>query len=336
VELGHRSDAKEHRRTPKGAEGDEMKCSKNRRVFAAATTFALLAAVAVGARQSASTVVQVNRAARDTWTPVMDVLKASRNATVTDAQLQRLRELPLEAIWGALQRRNFIRTFEGGFQHTVPNAKVVGRAVTMRYLPVRPDVMEAVRTLAKEGDWDYQYNVRAGEDLKKGDVVVVELGGMVDRATFLGDVTALGMQTAGAQGVIVDGGLRDLAELVLMKDLPMFYRGAHASAMADQVGVQWNGPIRLGGITVLPGDIVVADVEGVQIIPPQLVADVIKDAEDTVYTENFKREMMRSGKYRARDIYPTLSPELEKLFEEWKKTHKKEGIKANVGEKGKE
>ena len=214
---------------------------------------------------------------------------------------------------------------------TVPNAKLVGRAVTMRYLPVRPDLMDAVHTLAKEGDWDYQYNVRAGEDLKKGDVVVVELGGMVDRATFLGDVTGLGMKTAGALGVIVDGGIRDLSEFAMMKDFPIFYRGAHASAMADQVGVQWNGPIRLGGITVLPGDIIVADAEGVQLVPPQLVADVIKDAEDTVYTENFKREMMATKKYRARDIYPKLSPELEKLFEEWKKTHKKEGVKPNVG-----
>ena len=286
------------------------------------------AQVAVTAPQST---VQVNRAARDTWTPIMEVLRTSRTVTVTDAQLQRLRELPLEAIWGAMQGKRYVRSFEGGFQQTVPGAKFVGRAVTMRYLPVRPDLMEAVNTLAKEGDWDYQYNVRAGEDLKRNDVVVVELGGMVDRATFLGDVTALGMQTAGATGVIIDGGLRDLSELAMMKDLPMLYRGAHASAMADQVGVQWNGPIRLGGITVLPGDIVIADAEGVQIVPPQLVADVISSAEDTVYTENFKREMMRTKKYRARDIYPRLSPELEKVFEEWKKTHKKEGVKANVG-----
>jgi regulator of RNase E activity RraA len=261
----------------------------------------------------------------------MEVLKTTRNVTVTDAQVQRLRELPLEAVWGAIQGKRYVRTFEGGFQQTVPGAKFVGRAVTMRYLPVRPDLMEAVQTLAKEGDWDYQYNVRAGEDLKRGDVVVVELGGMVDRATFLGDVTALGMQAAGAAGVIVDGGIRDLTELVVMKDIPILYRGAHASAMADQVGVQWNGPIRLGGITVLPGDIIIADAEGVQVVPPQLVADVISSAEDTVYTENFKREMMHSKKYRARDIYPTLSPELKKLFEEWKKTHKKEGVKPNVG-----
>lgn len=50
-----------------------------------------------------------------------------------------------------------------------------------------------------------------------------------------------------------------------------------------------------------------------------------------VYTENFKREMMRSRKYRARDIYPRLSPELEKVFEEWKKTHPIAGVKPNVG-----
>jgi regulator of RNase E activity RraA len=197
----------------------------------------------------------------------------------------------------------------------------------MRYLPVRPDVLQGVQTLAKEGDWDYQYNVRAGEDLKPGDVVVVELGGMVDRATFLGDVTGIGMQTAGALGVIVDGGIRDLAEFRAMKDFPVFYRGAHASAMADQVGVAWNAPVRLGSITVLPGDVIIADAEGVLAVPPQLVPDVIARAEDTVYVENFKREMMRSKKYRSRDIYPNLSPELEKLFEEWKKTHPKAGVK---------
>ena len=248
--------------------------------------------------------VQVNRAARDAWSPIMDVLKPSRSAvTVTEAQLQRLRELPLEAVWGALQNRKHVRSFEGGFQLTVPSPKLVGRAVTMRYLPVRPDLMEAVQTLAKEGDWDYQYNVRAGEDLKPGDVVVVELGGMVDRATFLGDVTGLGMKAAGAQGVIVDGGIRDLSEFMVMKDLPIFYRGAHASAMADQVGVEWNGPIRLGGITVLPGDIIVADAEGVLAVPPQLVADVIKDCgEHRLHRELQARDDAQPEVSRARHL----------------------------------
>src|SRR3970040_1311773 len=156
------------------------------RTVAAVVACGWFSAQGLVAQQSATnTTVQVNRAARDTWTPVMEVLRTSRNVTVTDAQLKRLHELPLEAVWGALQGKRYVRSFEGGFQQTVPGAKFVGRAVTMRYLPVRPDMMEAMQTLAKEGDWDYQYNVRAGEDLKRGDVVVGELGGLVDPGTVL-------------------------------------------------------------------------------------------------------------------------------------------------------
>jgi regulator of RNase E activity RraA len=266
------------------------------------------------------------RAQRDTWTPVMDVLKAARQPA-TDAQLERLKELPLEAVWGAVQGKQHRFSFAGDFKLTQPGVKMVGRALTMRYLPVRPDLMEAVQTLAKEGDWDHQFNIRGGEDVKPGSVVLVELGGAVDRATFMGDVTGIAMKVAGAVGIVVDGGIRDLNEFLPMKDFPVYYKGAHASAMADHVGVEWNVPIRVAGITVLPGDVVIGDEEGVLVFPPQYADEVIAAAENTVYTENFKREMIRSKKYRTRDVYPRLSPELEKVFEEWKKTHPKAGVK---------
>lgn len=266
------------------------------------------------------------RAQRNTWTPVMDVLAASRKP-VSDAQLQRLKELPLEAVWGAMQNKQYRATFAGDFKLTQPGRKMVGRAVTLRYLPVRPDLMEAVQTLAKEGDWDYQYNVRGTDDIRPGDVVLVELGGAVDKATFVGDVTGIAIQSAGAAGIVVDGGIRDLNEFLALRDFPVYYKGAHASAMADHVGVEWNVPIRISGITVLPGDIVIGDEEGILAFPPQFADDVIDSAENTVLTENFKREMIRSKKYRTRDVYPRLSPELEKLFEEWKKTHPKVGVK---------
>jgi regulator of RNase E activity RraA len=80
-------------------------------------------------------------------------------------------------------------------------------------------------------------------------------------------------------------------------------------------------PVRVADVTVLPGDVVIGDQSGVLFFPPQLAADAIKGAEDTVYTETFKREMIRTRKYRTKEIYPRLSPELEKVFEEWKKTH---------------
>ncbi|MGH9842263.1 MAG: RraA family protein [Blastocatellia bacterium] len=270
--------------------------------------------------QSQSQVPAGLRAQRDTWTPLMDVLKDKR-PRVTDEQLERLRKLPVEAVWGYVQGKGYRFCFVNHLRLTQPGVKMVGRALTMRYLPQRPDLDEGVKQLAKEGGWDHQYNVRAGEDARPGDVAVVEIGGAVDRATFMGDMTGLAMKLAGTRGVVVDGGIRDLNEFLAMKDFPTYYAGAHASAMADHIGVEWNAPVRIGLVTVLPGDVVVGDEEGVLFFPPQLADDVIKAAENTVYTEEFKRQMMNSKKYRTRDVYPRLSPELEKVFEEWKKTH---------------
>ena len=257
---------------------------------------------------------------RDTYSPVMEVLRPSR-PRATDAQLLKLKGAPIEAVWGAIQKKNYLQCFVNGLQMTQPGTKLVGRALTMRYLPVRPDLLDAVQDLGKGGDWDTGYNMRASDDIKPGDVLVVELAGSVNRATFMGDVTGLAIKTAGAAGVVIDGGLRDLNEFLPWKDFPVYYRGAHASAMADLVGVEWNVPVRIGDVTVLPGDVVIGDESGLLFFPPQLADEAIRGAEDTVYTETFKREMIRSGKYRTSLIYPKLSPELEKVFEEWKKTH---------------
>lgn len=288
------------------------------RACALAAVAATVAASPAAGQATAAT--PAIRASRDTYSAVMDVLRPSR-ARLTDEQLLRLKKVPIEAVWGALQGRQYRHCFVTDFKLTQPGTKMVGRALTMRYLPVRPDLMEAVQTLGKEGDWEYQYNIRAGEDTRPGDVLVVELGGIVDRATFMGDVTGLGIKARGAAGVVIDGGLRDLSEFLPWKDFPVYYAGAHASAMADQVGVEWNVPVRIKTVTVLPGDAVVGDESGVLFFPPQLADEVIKAAEDTVYVEDFKREMIRGTKYRARDIYPRLSPELERVFEEWKKIH---------------
>jgi 4-hydroxy-4-methyl-2-oxoglutarate aldolase len=280
----------------------------------------LLCPAAAGAGQATAAAPAPARASRDTWSAVMDVLRPARTR-LTDAQIARLKNVPLEAVWAALQAKEYRHCFVNDLRLTQPGTKLVGRALTMRYLPVRPDLMEAVQTLGREGDWEYQYNIRAGEDARPGDVLVVELGGMVERATFMGDVTGLGIKSRGAVGVVIDGGLRDLSEFLPWKDFPVYYTGAHASAMADQVGAEWNVPVRIKTVTVLPGDAVIGDESGVLFFPPQLADDVIKAAEDTFYVEDFKREMIRGTRYRARDIYPKLSPELEKVFEEWKKTH---------------
>ena len=260
------------------------------------------------------------RAQRNTWTPLMDVL-APKRPRATDEQLAKIKNLQIENLWGAVQNKGYKNCFVTSLKATQPSLKMVGRAVTMRYMPVRPDLDEAVQQLAQEGDWDYRFNTRGGEDANAGDIVVVELGGMVERATFMGTMTGLAIKLRNTNGIVVDGGIRDLNGFLQWKDFPVYYAGAHASAMADQVGVEWNSPIRIGTVTVLPGDVVVGDEEGLLFFPPQIADEVIAAAETQTYNEDFKEEAMRSGRYKTRDIYPRLSPAAEKEFEEWKKRH---------------
>ena len=94
------------------------------------------------------------RTNRTSYSAIMDVLSPSR-PEVTQDQLDQLRSIPLEVIFGAVgeYRTNYAR----GFANTRPGERLVGRALTMRFLPPRPDLVRAARVLAEEGDWDRRY-----------------------------------------------------------------------------------------------------------------------------------------------------------------------------------
>lgn len=253
--------------------------------------------------------------------PVMETLAAER-PRVSDLLLEQLKKVHIENAWAVLMHHGFRHQFVGGFIVAQPDVPLVGRAVTLRYLPVRPDLEKALETIAKKTDHSPVFNVRAAEEAKPGDVIVVEEGGMVEDATFMGDVTATGIRARGAAGVIIDGGTRDWDVLRQWKDFPIYARGVDATAQAAQIGVDWNVPIRLGDVTVLPGDIILGTAEGVIVIPPQFVEEVVRENEAIETREDFERLQMKEGKYRARDVYP-MNRELEKLFEEWLKTRKR-------------
>jgi 4-hydroxy-4-methyl-2-oxoglutarate aldolase len=185
----------------------------------------------------------------------------------------------------------------------------------MRFLPSRPDVRQALDALAEEGDWDRRYYGRAADEAKPGDIVVVDLGGASGDQMF-GDVGGLGMKLAGIQGAIIDGGSRDLAELEAagFADFPVFARYFDIDT-SKWLGAEWNVPVRIENVTVLPGDIVVADDAGVLFFPPQLVEQVLSKARAKISMENYQRELLRSKRYRFRDVYPVLSPELLEEYE---------------------
>jgi regulator of RNase E activity RraA len=159
--------------------------------------------------------------------------------------------------------------------------------------------------------------VRAAEEAKPGDVLVVDLGGTIPDGIFFGDISALGAKVAGARGAILWGSTRDLVELRELEGFPVLAVGFDPRP-AIQVGVDWNIPIRVGTVTVLPGDVVVADAEACIFFPPSIAPAVIEHATRVKETEDYERELARQKKYRFRDVYP-MSPELRKKFEEERK-----------------
>jgi regulator of RNase E activity RraA len=245
----------------------------------------------------------------------MELLKPDM-VRVTDAQLEHLKHIQLEPIWQAVQALGYRNCHFSGLKTTRPGERLVGRALTIRYLPQRPDLTETMTKLAKEGDWPRAYNVRAAEEVKPGDVIVVDLGGGIPDGIFFGDVSAIGARAAGANGVILYGSTRDEVELQKMTGFPVLAMGFDPRP-ATQIGVDWNVPIRVGDVTVLPGDVVVADEEAAVFFPGKIAEQVIQRAQATQDQEMYERKLATERKHKFRDVYP-LNPELKKQYEEEK------------------
>ncbi|MDZ4728517.1 MAG: hypothetical protein SH820_01045 [Xanthomonadales bacterium] len=253
------------------------------------------------------------RANQNTYSPLLDIMQASRNVEVTDQQLEELRGLQMEAIWDSLAE--YQGNYALGFKATQPGKKLVGRALTMRFYPPRPDLREALDALAAEGDWDRLFYGRAADEGKPGDVVVADVGGTNGDQLF-GGLAGLAMKVAGIEGAIIEGGSRDLLELEneSFAEFPVFTRFFDIDT-SKWLGAEWNVPIRVGNVTVFPGDIVIADHSGVIFIPPQIVAGVLQRAQEKAALEDYQRELLQGRQHRFREIYPHLSPELQKARE---------------------
>ena len=105
------------------------------------------------------------------------------------------------------------------------------------------------------------------------------------------------------------------AALVQVKQhISIFYKFSDPHT-TSWLGVEYNTPVRIGGVTVLPGDIVVGDTGGVFFFPSSLVERVLEYADETAAREQFQLQLLEDKEYRFRDIYP-LSPELQAEFEQ--------------------
>lgn len=117
-----------------------------------------------------------------------------------------------------------------------------------------------------------------------GDVVVVDAGGAYPTAV-LGDLVATKARHRGIAGFVVDGLVRDLPGILALGDLPVFARGVTPVGPLHRGPGEVGYPVCLGGIVVHPGDIVVADLNGIVVVPQDDAPDILARLQDKAAAE---------------------------------------------------
>lgn len=191
----------------------------------------------------------------------MDVLPLSRSlkdalAHVTTASLTTiLLKKGLRNVW-----------VRGAAPIRTGQARIVGRAFTLRFVPARED-------LATPESWASPISTRSAiEAMPDGVVVVADAMGIVDAGIF-GDILCARMVKRGGACLITDGVMRDMAG-VLATGLPVWCRGQAAPpSVAGLTFVNWQEPVGCGGVAIYPNDVIVADDDGAVAIPQALVEE---------------------------------------------------------------
>jgi len=238
-----------------------------------------------------------------------------------DALLEKCRDLSAEEVLAVLPGANFRNQYEGNWQIMHPEKKLIGRAVTVQFMPYRPDLMDVTEADAKaKGLGRTAQHQRVIDTLQPGDVFVVDLFGKIEQGTIVGDNLATAIFAATKTGgLIVDGAVRDM-EGIFPIGMPVYTRGAHPTAIGNVILTAVNTPIRIGNATVMPGDIVFGDREGVYFIPPAQLKAILDKADITHIHDEWTKMKFLTGKYKSSEIYPSpKDPALKKEYEDYLK-----------------
>ena len=252
---------------------------------------------------------------------------------VADKYLDALYGMTLEELWKPI----FVKGYESQFiamkslhpefkEDGTVNRKLVGRAVTAMYAPVRPDYKEAMNAMARAKGLSGTPNQWVIDSLNDRDVIVIDMFDKVYKGTFLGgNLTTAIHQKTGSGGAVIWGGIRDIEQMHRVPDVQVYYRGIDPTPIRDFVMTGMNCPVRLGdgrdAAICLPGDVVYGCSGGVLFIPPQLVVDVVDDGAKTQVKDLFGFEMISQNKFTTAQIdKKTWSEEMLDLLMEFIRT----------------
>lgn len=198
------------------------------------------------------------------------------------AFIDRLAKLYTPVVADVLDRIGFRnQSFASRVRPLWPEAKAAGFALTVQTVPAQ----------SQNPEHPYAGELAAVDSLQNGDVLVVSESG----CSFWGELLSTAAKYRGCRGVVLDGPTRD-SQAILDMGFPVFHVGFHP---ADSLGrldvVGHNLPIQCGGVLIYPGDLILADRDGVVAVPQAAAEETLRLAEEKVSGENLVRQALAEG-----------------------------------------
>jgi len=238
---------------------------------------------------------------------------------VSDALLKRLKGIQMEEAWGYLRGHGYHNQYDGNWQIIHPDSIMTGRVLTAQYMPLRPDFKQLIKvkggmegrdTIGGSNSWPI-------EILRPGDVYVADGYGRIIDGTLIGSNLGNAIYANSQNGIIFDGGVRDLKGLRDIKGFNGWIRGDDPSFIKEQMLTSINYPIRIGRAIVLPGDVVLANRYGIIFIPAHLVAELVLASEVVALRDLFGFQRLREKTYTPGQIDTKWTDAIKADFRNW-------------------
>ena len=221
--------------------------------------------------------------------------------------LDGLKELPTATVYGGV--RHFGSAFNvcEGLKNFTPGTRLAARARTLRFLPVRADLI--AERPPGEHSTEYAAMGRCGP----GDVLVTDISGS-SKDVVAGDVKLLQLAMNNADGVVIDGAIRDLDVLIDENyDLAVYAKHRSFHGNPEFTPAEENVQIQCGGALVRPGDVLVGDNDGVLVVPSWMAEAVLEWAVEHEDAENYVKEKIRAENCPPGRYYPPTAETIEEM-----------------------